>query len=47
MTRTILRSDEFSCPSCVTKIEKALVATPGGADLALMVQLHSDRPDRG
>lgn len=29
MTRTILRSDEFSCPSCVTKIEKALAATPG------------------
>lgn len=29
MTKTILRSDEFSCPSCVTKIEKALAATPG------------------
>jgi len=28
-TRTILRSDEFSCPSCVMKIEKALAATPG------------------
>lgn len=31
MTRTILRSDEFSCPSCVTKIEKALTATAGVA----------------
>lgn len=29
MTKTILRSDEFSCPSCVTKIEKALKATAG------------------
>lgn len=30
-TKTILRSDEFSCPSCVTKIEKALHALPGVA----------------
>ncbi|GAB1361347.1 heavy-metal-associated domain-containing protein [Rhodobacter sp.] len=29
MSKTTLRSDEFSCPSCVVKIEKALVATPG------------------
>lgn len=29
MTRTVLRSDEFSCPSCVVKIEKALATTPG------------------
>ena len=29
MTKTILRSDEFSCPSCVVKIEKALKALPG------------------
>jgi copper chaperone CopZ len=29
MTRTVLRSDEFSCPSCVIKIEKALNALPG------------------
>jgi copper chaperone len=28
-SRTILRSDELSCPSCVTKIEKALQALPG------------------
>lgn len=28
-TKSILRSDEFSCPSCVTKIEKALAAMPG------------------
>lgn len=26
---TILRSDEFSCPSCVVKIETALKALPG------------------
>ena len=28
-TKSILRSDEFSCPSCVSKIEKALNALPG------------------
>lgn len=28
-THTILRSNEFSCPSCVTKIEKQLARTPG------------------
>ena len=28
-TRTLLRSDELSCPSCVPKIEKALLALPG------------------
>lgn len=28
-TRTILRSDELSCPSCIPKIEKALLALPG------------------
>lgn len=27
--KTILRSDELSCPSCVPKIEKALRALPG------------------
>jgi len=27
--RTVLRSDELSCPSCVPKIEKALNALPG------------------
>ncbi|MBC7285637.1 cation transporter [Hoeflea sp.] len=27
--RTTLRSDELSCPSCVPKIEKALLALPG------------------
>lgn len=26
---TRLRSDELSCPSCVPKIEKALMALPG------------------
>lgn len=28
-TRTTLRSDEFTCPSCVTKIEKKLSTLPG------------------
>jgi copper chaperone len=27
--KTILRSRELSCPSCVAKIEKALSAVPG------------------
>lgn len=27
--KTILRSDELNCPSCVSKIEKALSAVPG------------------
>ena len=26
---TLLRSDELSCPSCVPKIEKSLLALPG------------------
>lgn len=30
-TKTLLRSDELSCPSCVTKIEKSLLALPGVA----------------
>lgn len=28
---TVLRSDEFTCPSCVTKIEKKLATVPGVA----------------
>lgn len=28
-TKTTLRSDEFTCPSCVTKIEKKLSTLPG------------------
>lgn len=28
-TRTLLRSNEFTCPSCVNKIEKQLSRTPG------------------
>ena len=28
-TKTILRSDNLTCPSCVPKIEKALTARPG------------------
>lgn len=28
-TRTVLRSDEFTCPSCVSKIEKQLNRVPG------------------
>lgn len=27
--KTVLRSDELSCPSCVPKIEKALRGLPG------------------
>lgn len=27
--KTILRSQELTCPSCVAKIEKALTALPG------------------
>ncbi|MDN3519768.1 heavy metal-associated domain-containing protein [Aquisalimonas lutea] len=27
--KTILRSDELNCPSCVSKIEKALTTLPG------------------
>jgi copper chaperone CopZ len=30
-TRTVLRSDEFTCPSCVGKIEKRLRRLPGVA----------------
>lgn len=29
LIKTILRSDELSCPSCVSRIEKALKAIPG------------------
>ncbi len=29
MQKTILRSQELTCPSCVAKIEKALKAVPG------------------
>lgn len=32
MMKTILRSDEFSCPSCVAKIEKALKTQDGVQD---------------
>lgn len=30
--KTVLRSQEFSCPSCVAKIEKALQRMPGVQD---------------
>jgi copper chaperone len=30
--KTILRSSELSCPSCVAKIEKALRSVPGVTD---------------
>jgi copper chaperone len=29
MKKTLLRSQELTCPSCVAKIEKALKAVPG------------------
>lgn len=29
IVKTVLRSDELSCPSCVAKIEKVLQALPG------------------
>ncbi|MDO5495328.1 MAG: heavy metal-associated domain-containing protein [bacterium] len=31
MTTTTLRAEGFSCPSCVTKIEKSLTRVPGVA----------------
>ena len=30
--KTTFRSQDLSCPSCVSKIERALSATPGVAD---------------
>ncbi|GAB1390750.1 MAG: copper chaperone [Rubrivivax sp.] len=41
--KTILRSDELSCPSCVVKIEKALKALPGVGDAK--VHFNSGRID--
>ncbi|WP_040283777.1 heavy-metal-associated domain-containing protein [Tessaracoccus massiliensis] len=35
MTTTILRAEGFSCPSCVTKIEKAVGQLPGVADVTV------------
>ena len=29
LTRTVLRAEGFSCPSCVTKIEKSVSRLPG------------------
>lgn len=34
-TKTVLRSNELSCPSCVPKIEKALNSLPGVASAAV------------
>ncbi|HJE51468.1 MAG TPA: heavy-metal-associated domain-containing protein [Tessaracoccus flavescens] len=31
-THTLLRADGFTCPSCVSKIEKSLDALPGVTD---------------
>ena len=36
-THTLLRADGFTCPSCVTKIEKSLGALPGVADAKVHV----------
>ena len=41
--KTILRSDELSCPSCISKIEKALNALPGVR--AAKVHFNSGRID--
>ncbi len=34
-THTILRAEGFSCPSCVTKIEKSLGRLPGVSSVAV------------
>ncbi|MDO5503664.1 MAG: heavy metal-associated domain-containing protein [Actinomycetia bacterium] len=34
-TRTILRAEGFSCPSCVAKIEKAVGGLPGVQDVTV------------
>ncbi|MGB7423213.1 MAG: heavy metal-associated domain-containing protein [Comamonas sp.] len=41
--KTILRSDELNCPSCISKIEKALSALPGVH--AAKVNFNSGRID--
>ena len=41
--KTILRSDELSCPSCISKIEKALKALPGVREAT--VHFNSGRID--
>lgn len=33
--KTILRSDELNCPSCVARIEKAVKALPGVDDVTV------------
>lgn len=33
--RTVLRAEGFSCPSCVTKIEKQVGRLPGVADVTV------------
>ncbi len=50
MKKTILRSQEFTCPSCVAKIEKALKAVPGVEDAKVYfntgrIEIHHD-PDQ-
>jgi copper chaperone CopZ len=39
--KTLLRSQELTCPSCVAKIERALKALPGVEDVS--VQFNSGR----
>jgi copper chaperone len=41
--KTILRSDELSCPSCISKIEKALKALPGVREATGAFQLRAHR----
>lgn len=35
LTRTVLRAEGFSCPSCVTKIEKSVSRLPGVASVTV------------
>lgn len=34
-THTVLRAEGFSCPSCVSKIEKSLKRLPGVSDVTV------------
>ncbi len=45
--KTLLRSDQLSCPSCIAKIEKRLTALPGVQDATVhfrtgKIEVHHD-----